>query len=257
MQLEKERTLLLSDGRSIIRKDLRNRQWHQIWINCPSPKGELPHWKQDGIHELNANSFMKTTWSSLARATISSKFALLSCKENKEHQITSFSSQTCDQWKLHNQKLRTILEGKDLLLKCSNHDKENLFFSIFHNLKRLTSRVLPSGAISLSWKHHISTPSFSRNSKLALTEMLFTDILPFIQRIILDIWCLMFIKLTSPFGHGQWIGTILPGPIFSWCTKWVASCPTKCMPKCNTEPHPFLWPWITVRTSNSLNNIQY
>lgn len=32
-----------------------------------------------------------------------------------------------------------------------------------------TSKVDASGAISLSWKHHNSTPSFFMNSKLALT----------------------------------------------------------------------------------------
>ena len=34
---------------------------------------------------------------------------------------------------------------------------------------RLTSRVSPSGAISLSWKHHQSTPSLFINSKFART----------------------------------------------------------------------------------------
>lgn len=34
---------------------------------------------------------------------------------------------------------------------------------------KLTASVFPSGAMSLSWKHHLSTPSFFKNSKLALT----------------------------------------------------------------------------------------
>lgn len=51
---------------------------------------------------------------------------------------------------------------------------------------------------------------------------------------------LIELSLTSSLCHSQWICTIFPRPILCSCTKWVATSPTKCVPKCNAKSHPIL-----------------
>ena len=119
----------------------------------------------------------KITWSSLARATTSSKFALLSCyKDSNAKWLVLWEILKFYRKKQLNiiKKIRNNKNWKFshlLLIPLIKLSKQQEFHPPLAQWSKrwLTSRVLPSGAMSLSWKHHQSTPSLFMNSKLAFT----------------------------------------------------------------------------------------
>ena len=156
-------------------KLIKSRKKKYVWIFEPQEsRGILdPHGDTDNY--VDPKGYI--TWSSLARATTSSKFALLSCyKDSNAKWLVLWEILKFYRKKQLNI-IKRIRNNKNwkfshlLLIPLIKLSKQQEFHPLLTQWSKrwLTSRVLPSGAMSLSWKHHQSTPSLFMNSKLAFT----------------------------------------------------------------------------------------